>query len=53
MHEPMKRRRLIRESVEEPVRELRMKTSTNLRRSKLKVVVPKSPGLESELVADL
>jgi hypothetical protein len=53
MHESMKKRRPIRESVEDPVRELRMKTSTNLRRSKVKVVVPKSLGLECELVADL
>jgi hypothetical protein len=53
MHEPMKKRRPIRESVEDPVRELRMKTSTNLRRSKVKIIVPKSPGLECELVADL
>jgi hypothetical protein len=53
MHEPMRKRRPIRESVEDTVRELRMKTSTNLRRSKVKVVVPKSPGLECELVADL
>jgi hypothetical protein len=28
-------------------------TFTNRRRSKVKVVVPKSPGLECELVADL
>jgi hypothetical protein len=53
MHEPMKKRRPIRESVEDPVRELRVRTFTNLRRSKVKVVVPKSPGLECELVADL
>jgi hypothetical protein len=53
MHEPMKKRRPIRGSVEDPVRELRMKTSTNLLRSKVKVVVQKSPGLECELVADL
>jgi hypothetical protein len=53
MHEPMKKRRLIRESVEDPVRELRVKTFTNRWRSKVKVVVPKSPGLECELVADL
>jgi hypothetical protein len=53
MHEPMKKRRPIRESVEDPVRELRVKTFTNLGRSKVKVVVPKSPGLECELVADL
>jgi hypothetical protein len=46
-------RRPIRESVEDPVRESRMMTFTNRRRSKVKVVVPKSPGLECELVADL
>jgi hypothetical protein len=45
--------RPIRESVEDPVRESRVKTFTNQRRSKVKVVVPKSPGLECELVADL
>jgi hypothetical protein len=45
--------RPIRESVEDPVRELRVKTFTNLGRSKVKVVVPKSLGLECELVADL
>jgi hypothetical protein len=45
--------RPIRESVEDPVRESRVKTFTNRRRSKVKVVVPKSPGLECELVADL
>jgi hypothetical protein len=49
----MKKRRPIRESVEDPVRELRVKTFANLRRSKVKVVVPKCPGLECELVADL
>jgi hypothetical protein len=53
MHEPMKKRRLIRESVEDPVRESRVMTFTNQRGSKVKVVVPKSPGLECELVADL
>jgi hypothetical protein len=53
MHESVKKRRPIRESVGDPVRELRLKTSTNLRGSKAKVVVPKSPGLECELVADL
>jgi hypothetical protein len=52
MHEPMKKQRPIRESVEDPVRGLRVKTFTNLRRGKVKVV-PKSPGLECELVADL
>jgi hypothetical protein len=30
-----------------------VKTFTNQRRSKVKVVVPKSPGFDSELVADL
>jgi hypothetical protein len=53
MHEPTKKQRPIRESVEDPVREARVKTFTNQRRSKVKVVVPKSPGLECELVADL
>jgi hypothetical protein len=53
MHEPTKKRRPIRESVEDPVRESRVKTFMNRRRSKVKVVVPKSPGLERELVADL
>jgi hypothetical protein len=53
MHEPTKKRRLIRESVEDPVRGSRVKTFTNRRRSKVKVVVPKSPGSECELVADL
>jgi hypothetical protein len=53
MHEPTKKRRSIRESVEDPVRESRVKTFTNRRRSKVKVLVPKSPGLECELVADL
>jgi hypothetical protein len=43
----------IRESVEGLVRELHVKTFTNQRRSKVKVVVPKSPGFECELVADL
>jgi hypothetical protein len=45
--------RPIRESVEDPVRESRMMIFTNRRRSKVKVVVPKSSGLECELVADL
>jgi hypothetical protein len=43
----------IRESVEDLVREFRAKTFTNQGRSKVKVVVPKSPGLECELMADL
>jgi hypothetical protein len=47
------RGRPVRESVEDPVRESRAKTFTNRRRSKVKVVVPKSPGLECELVVDL
>jgi hypothetical protein len=45
--------RLIRESVGDPIRESRVKTFTNQRRSKVKVVVPKTPGFECELVADL
>jgi hypothetical protein len=49
----MKKRRLIQESVKDSVRELRVKTFMNRRRSKVKVVIPKSPGLECELVADL
>jgi hypothetical protein len=53
MHEPMEKRRPIRESVEDPVRESRVMTFTNRWGSKVKVVVPKSPGLECELVADL
>jgi hypothetical protein len=53
MREPAEKRRPIRESVEDLVREFRAKTFTNLERSKVKVVVPKSPGLECELVADL
>jgi hypothetical protein len=53
IHEPTKKQRLIRESVGDPVRESRMKISTNRRRSKVKVVVPKSPGFVCELVADL
>jgi hypothetical protein len=42
-----------RESVEGLVRELHVKTLTNQRISKVKVVIPKSPGFECELVADL
>jgi hypothetical protein len=53
MREPEEKRRPIPESVEDPVREFHVKTFTNRGRSKLKVVVPKSPGLECELVADL
>jgi hypothetical protein len=53
VHEPTKKRRPIRESVEDLVRESRVKTFTNRRGSKVKVVVPKSPGFECELVADL
>jgi hypothetical protein len=45
--------RPIRESVEDPVRGFHAKTFTNRERSKVKVVVPKSPSLECELVADL
>jgi hypothetical protein len=47
------KRRPVRESVEDPVREFHVKTFTNRGKSKVKVVVPKSPGLECELVADL
>jgi hypothetical protein len=53
MHEPSKKRKPIQESVEGLVRESHVKTFTNRRRSKVKVVVPKSPGFECELVADL
>jgi hypothetical protein len=53
IHELVKKRRPVRESVEDSVREFHVKTFTNRRRSKVKVVVPKSPGLECELVADL
>jgi hypothetical protein len=53
IHEPTKKRRPIRESVGDLVQESRVKTFTNRRRSKVKVVVPKSPGFECELVADL
>jgi hypothetical protein len=45
--------RPVRESVEDPVREFHVKTFTNRRRSKVKVVVPKSPGLECELAVEL
>jgi hypothetical protein len=53
MREPVEKRRPIRESIEDPVRELHVKTFTNRGRSKVKVVVPKSLGLECELVEDL
>jgi hypothetical protein len=53
MREPAEKRRPIRETAEDPVREVHAKTFTNQRRSKVKVVVPKSPGLECELVTDL
>jgi hypothetical protein len=45
--------RPIRESVEDQVREFHVRAFMNQGRSKVKVVVPKSPGLECELVADL
>jgi hypothetical protein len=53
MREPAEKRRPTRESAEDLVREFHAKTFTNQERSKFKVVVPKSPGLECELVADL
>jgi hypothetical protein len=53
MREPAEKRRPVRETAEDPVREYHAKTFTNQERSKVKVVVPKSPGLECELVADL
>jgi hypothetical protein len=53
MREPAEERRPIRETVEDPVRGFHAKTFTNRGRSKVKVVVPKSPDLECELVADL
>jgi hypothetical protein len=53
IHEPAEKQRPIRESVGDPVRESRVKTLTNRRRRKVKVVVPESPGFECELVADL
>jgi hypothetical protein len=43
----------IRESDEDPVRGFHVRTFSNQERSKVKVVVLKSPGLECELVADL
>jgi hypothetical protein len=53
MHQPAEKRRSIRESIEDPVREFHTTKFTNRERSKVKVAVPKSPGLECELVADL
>jgi hypothetical protein len=53
MREPAEKLRPIRETAEDPVREFHANTFTNRGRSKVKVVVPKSPGLECELVADL
>jgi hypothetical protein len=53
MREPAEKRRPTRESAEDPVREFHAKTFTNQEISKVKVVVPKSPGLECELVVDL
>jgi hypothetical protein len=51
--EPAEKRRPVRESIEDPIREFHAKIFTNQERSKVKVVVPKSPGLGCELVADL
>jgi hypothetical protein len=53
MHEPAEKRRPTRETAEDPVREFHAKKFTIQERSKVKVVVPKSSGLECELVADL
>jgi hypothetical protein len=53
IHELTKKQRLIRESVGDPVRKSHLKIFSNRRRSKVKVVVPKSLGFECELVADL
>jgi hypothetical protein len=53
MHEPAGKQGPVRESAEDLVREFRVKTFANQGRSKVKVVVPKSPGLECELVTDL
>jgi hypothetical protein len=43
----------VRESAEDLVRQFDGKTFTNQGRSKVKVAVPKIPGLECELVAGL
>jgi hypothetical protein len=53
IHEPAKKQKPIQESVGDPVRKSCIKIFTNQRRSKVKVVVPKSPGFECELVAVL
>jgi hypothetical protein len=53
MREPAEKRSPIRGTVEDPVRGFHAKTFMNWERSKVKVVGPKSPGLECELVADL
>jgi hypothetical protein len=53
VREPAEKRGPIRETAEDHVREFHAKTFTNRGRSKVKVVVPKSPGLECELVEDL
>jgi hypothetical protein len=53
VREPAEKRRPIRETAKDHVREFHAKTFMNRGRSKVKVVVPKSPGLECELVADL
>jgi hypothetical protein len=53
MHEPAGKQGPLQKSVEGLVREFCAETLTNQGRSKVKVVVPKSPGLECELVADL
>jgi hypothetical protein len=53
MREPAEKREPVRESVEDLVREFHAKTFANQGRSKVKVVVPKSPGLECELMVDL
>jgi hypothetical protein len=53
VHEPAEKRRPIRETAEDHIREFHAKTFTNRGRSKVKVVVPKSLGLECELVGDL
>jgi hypothetical protein len=53
MRKTAEKRRIIRETAKDPVREVHAKTFANQGRTKVKVVVPKSPGLECELVADL
>jgi hypothetical protein len=53
MHEPTGKQEPFRGSVKGLVREFRAKTFANHGRSKVKVVVPESLGLECELMADL